>query len=84
MEERLKKVRVDVTLGEAPVVGLNAGLAGWTADHHLRVFEVIRIVRSILRESEHTRNRGSSAAGSAGALLIVLPERRNGTKTDCC
>ncbi len=73
MEECLQKVRVDVALSQALIVGLDARLARRAADHHLGVLEMKRIVRSPLGEGEHTRNRGPSATGPAGALLIVLP-----------
>ena len=54
MKECLEKIRVDMPPGQAPVVGLDARLAGLAADHHLGMFEMKGIVRTSLSECEHT------------------------------
>ena len=61
---------------------LMRGSRAWPADHHFWMFEMKGIVRASLSEGEHTRDRCSSAPRAAGALLIVLPQRRNSPETN--
>ncbi len=58
------------------------GSRAWAADHRLGIREVVRIVGTALGKRKNTRNRSSPTACSTGALLIVLPERWNGSKAN--
>ena len=62
-----------VPFRKPPVVRLDPWLPRRSTNDCLRIFKVMRIVRSTLSECEDARNRGSSPARPARTLLVVLP-----------
>ena len=61
---------------------LMSGLRGGPATIWLRMIVVVAVVRAVLGIGEHGGNGRPAAAGAAGALLIVLPLRRDIPQAD--